>query len=123
MQLRFLGKESTPTNSPTLYASDEGSYVIQGWIVTDTAVLTRLTVPANETLVEVPPGLLDYLALDGMDPSTKHPVPPIVHVTERGNFIIQGPRVTDPATLKQMDIPDHETCIHLARSTVAALVG
>ena len=35
MKLRFLGKDSTPTNSPTLYATDQNSYVVQGWIVTD----------------------------------------------------------------------------------------
>lgn len=123
MKLRFMGKESTPTNSPTLYSTDHESYVIQGWVVADEGILALLTVPEDETLIEVPPDLLDYLSLDGLDPSTKHTVPPIVHVMENGNFILQGPRVTDPEVLSQMDIPDHETCIHVSRSAVAALVG
>ncbi|MCA1671762.1 MAG: hypothetical protein LC799_06015, partial [Actinobacteria bacterium] len=42
VKLRFLGKNSTPTNSPTLYATDQESYVVQGWIVTDAAVVTLL---------------------------------------------------------------------------------
>lgn len=54
MRLQFLGKESTPTNSPTLYATDQDSYVVQGWIVTHSATLARLTIPDDETIVEVP---------------------------------------------------------------------
>jgi hypothetical protein len=30
VKLKFLGKDSTPTNSPTLYATDQGSYLVQG---------------------------------------------------------------------------------------------
>jgi hypothetical protein len=30
VKLRFLGKDSTPDESPTLYATDRDSYVIQG---------------------------------------------------------------------------------------------
>jgi len=37
--------------------------------------------------------------------------------------IIQGERVTDAETLSQMDIPDYESCVHVAKSAVAALVG
>lgn len=52
VKLKFLGKDSTPTNSPTLHATDQDSYVVQGWIVTDTAILARHIVPDDETLVE-----------------------------------------------------------------------
>jgi hypothetical protein len=54
MKLRLLGKDSTPTNSPTLYATDQDSYVVQGWTVTDKATLTQLAVADNENLVEIP---------------------------------------------------------------------
>ncbi|MFN2494523.1 MAG: hypothetical protein ABR608_01235 [Pseudonocardiaceae bacterium] len=80
MKLRFLGKNSTPTNSPTLYATDQESYVVQGWIVTDAAVLTRFTTPDDETLVEVPAALLDHLAQDGLGGEVTNVVPPIVGV-------------------------------------------
>lgn len=122
MKLRFLGKDSTPTNSPTLYVTDEESYVIQGWIVTDAVILAGLTVAADETLVEVPPALLDYLALDGLVDAVTNVVPPIVAVTSDGNYIIQGKRVTDAKTLSQMSIPDHETCVHVTRAAVGALL-
>ena len=58
MRLTFLGKESQPNQSPTLFASDQGSYVVQGWIVSDPAVLARLDISDDETVVEVPPGLM-----------------------------------------------------------------
>ncbi|MFI5778255.1 hypothetical protein [Nocardia sp. NPDC051570] len=123
MQLRFLGKNSTPTNSPTLYATDQDSYVIQGWIVNDEAILAQLAVPNDETIVEVPAALLEHLSLDGLDTTMRNLVPPIVHVKENGNYIIQGRRVTDAGVLSQMSIPDHETCIHVSRSAVSVLVG
>lgn len=56
MQLRFLGKDSTPTNSPTLYSSDEESYVVQGWIVRDAALLARLDVDDGDDMVEIHSG-------------------------------------------------------------------
>jgi hypothetical protein len=123
LQLRFLGKDSTPTNSPTLYSTDQDSYVIQGWIVNDEAILAQLFIPDDETIVEVPAALLDYLSLDGLDPETRNLVPPIVYVKENGNYIIQGRWVTDPKVLGQMSIPDYETCVHVSRSAVSLLVG
>lgn len=36
MRLTFLGKDSQPNNSPTLYAADDAdAFVVQGWIVTE----------------------------------------------------------------------------------------
>ncbi|MFD0381799.1 hypothetical protein ACFQ2B_03385 [Streptomyces stramineus] len=46
MKLRFLGKNSTPGDSPTLYATDRDSYIVQGWKVYANDLLTRLDVPA-----------------------------------------------------------------------------
>jgi hypothetical protein len=43
MRLTFLGKESVPDQSPTLYVSDQDTYVIQGWIVTDPQVIALVT--------------------------------------------------------------------------------
>jgi len=122
VRLRFLGKESTPTNSPTLYASDGDTYVVQGWIVTDQAVLAGLAVGDHETVVEVPPGLLSFLAVDGLDGGVTQVVPPIVHVLESGNYIIQGERVNDAEALGQMDIPDHETCVQVPKAAMQALL-
>jgi hypothetical protein len=122
VRLRFLGKESTPTNSPTLYASDADTYVVQGWIVTDPAVLAVLAVSDHETIVEVPPGLLGFLALDGLGGDVTRLVPPIVQVLANGNYVIQGKRVDDTEALSQMTIPDHETCVEVPKAAMRALL-
>lgn len=123
MKLRFLGKDSTPTNSPSLYATDQDSYVVQGWIVTDRAALAGLAVGEDETLVEVPAALLEYLTLDGLDGQVINVVPPIVAVTPGGHYILQGKQVTDTEALSQMNIPEHETCVHVERSAMLTVVG
>ncbi len=123
MKLRFLGKTSTPKESPTLYATDQDSYVVQGWIVTDAATLARLTVPDDDALVEVPAALLDHLALDGLDGAVTNVMPPIVAVTSAGNYVIQGKRITDVEALCQMSIPDHETCVHVTKAAVVTLLA
>lgn len=122
MKLKFLGKDSTPDESPTLYATDRDSYVIQGWIVTDAAILARLAVPDDETILEIPAALLDHLALDVLDGEVANVVPPIVGVTPDGNYIIQGKRVTDAEALGQMSIPDHETCVHVTKPAIVTLL-
>lgn len=122
MRLTFLGKDSVPDQSPTLYATDSDSIVVQGWIVTDPHVLATITVSDDETIVEVPPKLMLHLAKDGITGELVNLVPPIVHVTDNGNYIVRGKRVTDQTTLEQMHIPDHETCVEVSRSAVAALV-
>lgn len=123
MHLTFLGKDSQPNQSPTLYASDRGSYVVQGWIVTDPAIIDYLAVPDTETIVEVPAKLLSHLAKDGVDGAVTNLVPPIVHVTAEGHYIVQGERVSDPGALGQMDIPDHETCVEVPKAAMVGLLA
>jgi hypothetical protein len=123
MKLRFLGKESKPAESPTLFATDRASYVVQGWIVTNPAVLALFELADDETLVEVPPRLLAYLEKDGLSGEVVRTVPPIVHVTAEGNYIMRGPRVADAEALGQMNIPGHETCIEIPRSSVLPLLA
>jgi hypothetical protein len=74
MQLRFLGKDTTNDQSPTLYDTDEtydgkDVYVVQGWKVTDAETLAQLDMPEHETAVIVPKALMKYLpkATDGAD--------------------------------------------------------
>lgn len=123
MQLRFLGKESKPNESPTLYATDQGSYVVQGWIVTDPAVLARFQLTDDETLVEVPARLLGHLDKDGLSGEVVRTAAPIVHVMASGNYIMRGPKVTDAEALGQMHIPAHETCIKVAKASVLPLLA
>jgi hypothetical protein len=65
VKLKFLGKDSTPGDSPTLYATDRGTYVIQGWKVTDSEALSQMKIPERETCIEVPKGLMRYLPKEG----------------------------------------------------------
>jgi hypothetical protein len=66
MAPRFLGKDpdSPQGGSPSLW-DDGDSYVIQGWRVTDAAVLSELLrsagqeqIPAGETLIRFPKRLM-----------------------------------------------------------------
>ena len=61
MKLTFLGKDSTPNDSPTLYATDRDTYLVQGYAVTDPEALAHMRIPAGETGVEVPKRLMKYL--------------------------------------------------------------
>lgn len=61
MKLTLLGKDSTPNDSPTLYASDRETYLVQGYVVTDPDALAQMRIPEGETVVEVPVRLMRYL--------------------------------------------------------------
>ena len=61
MKLTFLGKDSTPNDSPTLYATDRDTYLVQGYLVTDPEALGQMRIPDGETVVEVPRRLMKYL--------------------------------------------------------------
>lgn len=122
MELRFLGKETTGGQSPTLYATDQHSYVVQGWIVTNDDVLAQLDMGDDETLVEVYARLMNHLTKDGLSGQVTREIDPIVHVTETGNYILRGKQVTDREVLAQMDIPDHETAVEIPKDVMAELV-
>ncbi|MFB9962123.1 hypothetical protein [Sinosporangium siamense] len=123
MRPEFLGKESTGGKSPTLYATDRNSYVIQGWIVTDFQILASVDVPDDETLVEITAKLMTHLAKDGLLGRITRFTHPIVHVKPNGNLIVQGARVTDAEALAQMDIPDHETCVEVSKASMVSLLS
>ena len=123
MHLTFLGKDSRPDESPTLFATDRDSFVVQGWIVTDPEILAMIAMSDDETIVEVPTALMAHLTKDGLSGDVVNLVPPIVHVAANGNYIMRGKRVTDLEALGQMTIPDHETCVEVSRSAIMALVG
>jgi hypothetical protein len=63
MKLTHLGTESGETGCPSLFATDRGTYVVQGWKVTDPDTLTELRrrgLPDHETAVEIPAALLTH---------------------------------------------------------------
>lgn len=62
MELTFVAvdPESAPQGSPTLYKTDRGSWVVQGWIVTDPGALAQLKLPDGETAVEIPDRMIPF---------------------------------------------------------------
>ena len=61
MRLTFLGTDSEGGKCSTLYRTDRGTIVVQGYKVTDTEALGDVRdLAENETLVEVPRELLRY---------------------------------------------------------------
>jgi hypothetical protein len=61
MRLRFLGKHSVPDNSPTLWDTDEGQYVIQGFRLDADALAQVGHIPHGEAVIRVPKELMRYL--------------------------------------------------------------
>ena len=69
MRLTLVGKdpESNPTGSPTVYRTDRGSWLVQGWVVTDLEALAQMDIPAGETVVEIPDRMLRFFGQEGRD--------------------------------------------------------
>jgi hypothetical protein len=64
MQLTFLGGDSGPNGSPRVYATDRGTFVVQGYKVEDAETLGQLRIPDHETVIEIPAQLLKYFPKD-----------------------------------------------------------
>ncbi|MFD4443681.1 hypothetical protein ACFWPK_28300 [Nocardia sp. NPDC058519] len=97
MELTFLGSGGTTGGGcPSLYATDEHTYVVQGW-KTDT-----------QGTIEIPHLLLGFAVPDTFVGAT-------MTDTGRGTFTLVGRPVTDPETLEQMNIYPDETVIEVAK--------
>lgn len=61
MRLTFLGTGSDNGSCPTLYETDRGTYVVQGYKVTDPEALADLRdVLEGEDFVEIPRELIKF---------------------------------------------------------------
>ena len=123
MKLRFLGKNSTVGDCPTLYATDRDTYLVQGWKIFANDLLMQLDVPEGKTAVEVPTELFEFLKEDGLTAGEfKRLDDPIMILTPGGTYVVQGAEVTDPKTLSQMEIPDYETVVEVPKDAITALL-
>jgi hypothetical protein len=96
LRLRFLGTgDSGKTNCPTLYATDRGTYVVQGW---------KTGTPET---VEIPHMLLGYLEKGTF-------LDAVLTDTGRGTFLVTGSPISDRATLDQMTFQPNETAIEVS---------
>lgn len=67
MKLTFLGTTSINGSCPNLYATDRGTYVVQGYKITDPGALVALHdrgMLDTETAVEIPAALLSFAPKD-----------------------------------------------------------
>lgn len=65
MKVTFVGTTSDTHSCPTIYATERDTYLVQGDRVTDAEALATVGgygngIPAHETLVEIPTGLVKY---------------------------------------------------------------
>jgi hypothetical protein len=69
MHLTFIGKDpdSNPTGSPTVYRTDRETWVVQGWMVTDSDALTQMNIPDGETAVEIPARMIKFFRQEDRD--------------------------------------------------------
>jgi hypothetical protein len=67
MRVKFLGSTSNNGGSPTLYETDQDTYLVQGWRVADADTLARLAIPEHETVVEIPRRLLGFAPAEKVD--------------------------------------------------------
>jgi hypothetical protein len=61
--LQFLGKDpDSPVNdSPTVYYDQtDDSYVLQGYKITDLAVLAQMNIPEHETVIRFPRRMMQF---------------------------------------------------------------
>jgi hypothetical protein len=77
VKLTFRGTNSTHGSCPSVYETDRGTLVIQGWRVTDSEAIAALTargLPAHETAVEIPLDLLVHFPpTRDLPPQPPHP--------------------------------------------------
>lgn len=97
MRIQFLGKGGTTGGGcPSLYATDEDTYLAQGW--------------STETpgVIEIPHLLLGFVLPDTFIGAT-------LTDTGRGTFLLTGEPLADADTLAQMDIYPDETAVVVPR--------
>lgn len=97
MRLQFLGKGGSDIGQcPTLYATDQDSYLVQGW-----------QTPTPET-IEIPHLLTGFAQADTFIGTT-------MTDSGRGTFTLSGRRVTEPETLAQLDLAPNESAIEVPK--------
>lgn len=75
LELTWLGTESGEDGCPSAFRTSHGTYVVQGWKVTDPTALAELHrrgFPDHETAVEIPADLLRHLPGHHQSTSTHH---------------------------------------------------
>lgn len=58
----LIGKDpdSNPNGSPTIYRTENGTWLVQGWVVTNAEILAMMNIPDGETVVEIPDRMIQF---------------------------------------------------------------
>ena len=98
MRLEFLGRGGSDVGQcPTLYATDQQTYLVQGWQT------------GQAGTIEIPHLLLGFAQPDTYIGAT-------MTDTGRGTFVITGKPIDDGETLSQLDLAANETAIEVPKS-------
>ena len=97
MRLRFLGKGGSDGNGcPTLYATDQDTYLVQGW---ETREPETVEIPHLLTGFAVPDTFIGAALVD----------------TGRGTFTVTGRPINDRETLGKLELAEYETAIEVPK--------
>lgn len=97
MKLRFLGKGGSTSNGcPSLYATDQDTYLVQGW---ETNTVGTVEIPHLLTGFAEPDTFIGATLTD----------------TGRGTFGLAGRPVTEPDVLDMLILAEDETVIEVPK--------
>ncbi|MGN2640049.1 hypothetical protein ACTD5D_28560 [Nocardia takedensis] len=97
MALRFLGRGgSEASGCPSIYETDEGSFLVQGWVT------------GRPDVVEIPHLLTGFVPDDAFLGAT-------LTDTGRGTFSINGRPVVDAETLGQLELAEDEAAVEVEK--------
>lgn len=96
---------------PHVSATGRGSLVVQGYLVSDAEVATKLGLAAEEIAIEVPLTLLPELAA----------APGPLCITDRGTVLMHGAAASHPDDLAELTIPSGEAAIEIPAATLPFL--
>jgi len=114
MRLTRLRSHCPDTEScPTLYRTDHGTALVQGYLVTDPQAWGAPALAVGETAVEVPLTLLAGLTVSD----------PALYCIERGAVLVRGATVTDPEALAALRLSVGEAAVEVPLSLLAGLTA
>ncbi len=98
---------------PNINATDRGTYVVQGYLVTDFDLSGDVVAP-DESIIEVPLSLFPELAGDETVRDT-------VRRTDWETVLVRGRTVVDPEALRELNLPAGEAAVEIAISALPEL--
>jgi hypothetical protein len=110
---RLRGDCNDGKTCPTLYGTDQGTAVVQGWIITDprTAALAG-SLSEDESAVEIPADLVAEALRDNAHAGLIR--------TDRDTVVVRGRRLTDTEALTQLGpLPVTESVVEISYELIA----